>query len=134
MHMPPQIKQKLIDAALSARSHAYAPYSKFQVGAAVLTEDGTITTGANVENASYSLTICAERVAAAAAIAAGHQKIQTVAIASPGAAAPCGACRQFLTEFGKEIDILLIDTDNPKNIKEIALNDLLPQQFNLQKE
>lgn len=132
--METPLKQQLMDAALFARKNAYAPYSKFQVGAAILAEGGTITTGANVENASYSLTICAERVAAAAAIAAGHQKLLAIAIASPGAAAPCGACRQFLAEFGNKIDIILIDANNSQNVQETTLNILLPQQFKLQKE
>lgn len=132
--MTPETKQKLTDAALAVRKNAYAPYSNFQVGSAVLTEDGTIATGANIENASYSLTICAERVAAASAIAAGHQKIQAIAITSPGAAAPCGACRQFLAEFGTEIDIILIDAENPQDFQETTLEKLLPQQFNLKKD
>jgi len=132
--MDDPIKQQLIDSALDARSNAYAPYSKFQVGAAVLANDGTITTGANVESVSYGLTICAERVAAAAAIAAGQRELLAVAIASSGAAPPCGACRQFLAEFGSNMDVLLVDAENPQHVIETTLAKLLPEQFKIEKK
>src|SRR5688572_5488525 len=92
----------LVGAAWAVRLHAYAPYSKFQVGAALMAEDGRIFTGCNVENLSYSLTICAERVAIGAAIAAGVRKFLAVAIVADTAVpiSPCGACRQVLAEFG----------------------------------
>ncbi len=132
----PQLQQQLIDAALAARKKAYAPYSKFLVGAAVLTDDGAVFTGANVENASYGLTICAERVAAAAAIAAGHRKLTAVVVATAGGASPCGACRQFLAEFGGAMDVVLIDVlldaDEPANVRTTTLNELLPEQFELE--
>lgn len=124
-------KQQLIDAALNVRATAYAPYSKFLVGAAVLAEDGTITAGANVENASYGLTICAERVAATAAVAAGARKINAVAIATTGAASPCGACRQVLAEFGGAMDVFLVDADDPSSVRTTSLDQLLPEQFEL---
>ena len=133
--MEKQIQDSLLRSALEIRQQAYAPYSKFLVGAAVLTQDGTVFTGANVENASYGLTICAERVAAAAAVAAGHRKITAVAVATAGrgagGAAPCGACRQFLAEFGGSMNVLLVDVDRPENVKQISLADLLPEQFSL---
>ncbi|TWU21240.1 Cytidine deaminase [Bythopirellula polymerisocia] len=122
---------QLIPAAISARKNAYAPYSKFLVGAAVITEDGTIFTGTNVENASYGLTICAERIAAGAAVAAGHRKIMAVAVATTGAASPCGACRQFLAEFGGAMLVYLVDADKPDRIVETSLDKLLPAQFDL---
>ncbi len=122
---------QLISAAISARQNAYAPYSKFLVGAAVLTEDGTIFTGTNVENASYGLTICAERIAAGAAVAAGHRKITAVAVATEGAASPCGACRQFLAEFGGGMQVYQVDADEPDRIIETSLDKLLPAQFDL---
>ena len=131
MTMKPPVQKQLVESALAIRQQAYAPYSKFLVGAAVLTEDGSIFTGTNVENASYGLTICAERVAAAAAVAAGHRKITAVAVATAGGAAPCGACRQFLAEFGGSMDVLLVDVDRPENVKQISLADLLPEQFSL---
>ena len=129
--MEKQIQDSLLRSALEIRQQAYAPYSKFLVGAAVHTEDGSIFTGANVENASYGLTICAERVAAAAAVAAGHRKITAVAVATAGGASPCGACRQFLAEFGGSMDVLLVDVDRPENVKQMSLADLLPQQVYL---
>ena len=124
--------QKLMDAAIAIRKNAYAPYSMFLVGAAILTEDGTIVTGTNVENASYGLTICAERIAAGAAIAAGHRKITAVAVATTGGASPCGACRQFLSEFGGSMKIFQVDADNPQNVIETSLDVLLPAQFELE--
>jgi cytidine deaminase len=125
--------QKLIDAALHARKNAYAPYSKFLVGAALYTEDGAMFTGTNVENASYGLTICAERIAAGAAIAAGHRMITAVAVATEGAASPCGACRQFLAEFGGAMKVFQVDADDPTHVVETSLDVLLPEQFNLEK-
>ncbi len=123
--------QPLIDAALEAQANAYAPYSSFAVGAAVLTAEGEVFPGANVENASYGLTICAERSAAAAAVSAGTRRIEAVAIASRGAAAPCGACRQFLAEFGGSMRLLLVDPNQPKQVSETTLDKLLPEQFHL---
>ena len=116
---------------MNVRKNAYAPYSKFLVGAAVLTEDGTVYTGTNVENASYGLTICAERIAAGAAVAAGHRMIAAVAVATAGAASPCGACRQFLAEFGGGMKVFQVDADNPSHVIETSLNVLLPEQFDL---
>ncbi len=134
--MKPPVQKQLVESALAIRQQAYAPYSKFLVGAAVLTEDGAVFTGANVENASYGLTLCAERVAAAAAVAAGHRKITAVAVATAGrgagGAAPCGACRQFLAEFGRSMDVLLVDANRPENVKQMSLADLLPEQFHLE--
>lgn len=123
--------QAIVDAALAVRRNAYAPYSKYLVGAAVLTEDGTIFTGTNVENASYGLTICAERIAAGAAVAAGHRKLVAVAVATAGAASPCGACRQFLAEFGGSMKVFLVNADDPACVIETSLDVLLPEQFDL---
>jgi cytidine deaminase len=119
----------IIHAALEARQNAYAPYSNFQVGAALLTKDGAIFHGANVENASYGLTICAERAAATGAIVAGHREFLAIAVASPGGASPCGACRQFLAEFGLDLVVLTVDADQPFQIKEATLTALLPDGF-----
>jgi len=129
MSVPEQ--KRLIESALDIRQQAYAPYSKFLVGAALATKDGTVFTGTNVENASYGLTICAERVAAAAAVAAGHRKITAVAVATSGGASPCGACRQFLAEFGGSMKVYLVDADQPQSVKTMSLADLLPEQFSL---
>lgn len=98
----------LIEESRDARSRAYAPYSKFLVGAALVTDDGRHFSGANVENASYGLTICAERVAATTAVAAGARRIEAVAVtsSSPTPTPPCGACRQFLYEFNPEMTVV----------------------------
>jgi cytidine deaminase len=116
-------------AALAVRSRAYAPYSKFQVGAAVLTASGEIFAGCNVENASYGLTICAERVAIGSAVAAGHKEIVAVAVVSSGGHSPCGACRQVLSEFGPAMEVILIDADDPTKTRTTTLAALLPEQF-----
>jgi len=129
--MNAQQRQNLINAALSARQMAYAPYSKFLVGAAVLTESGTIYVGCNIENASYGLTICAERVALASAVAAGNRAVAAMAVATVGGATPCGACRQFAAEFRRDMPILLVDADHPDRILETNLAILLPSQFHL---
>ncbi len=119
----------LVQAALDAQRNAYAPYSKFHVGAAILTNDGETFVGCNVENSSFGLTICAERVAATAAVANGSNKFEIIAIVSPGGVPPCGACRQFLAEFNPDIPILIVDSNHPKEIKEVSLTDLFPQGF-----
>src|SRR5208337_1176715 len=129
--MNEQQRRALVDAALSARQMAYAPYSKFLVGAAVLTESGTIYVGCNIENASYGLTICAERVALASAVAAGNRAVAAMAVATVGGATPCGACRQFAAEFRRDMPTLLVDADHPDRILETNLAILLPSQFHL---
>jgi cytidine deaminase len=129
--MDASVQKSLVDAALAARAQAYAPYSRFQVGAAVLAESAEIFTGCNVENASYGLTICAERAAVCAAVSAGHKKIVAIAVATSGGHAPCGACRQVLSEFGPAMDILLVDADDPSQVRTTSLDKLLPEQFSL---
>lgn len=123
---------ELIRLACNARTHAHAPYSKFRVGAALLTESGEIICGCNVENASYGLTICAERVAFGTAVAAGHRRFQALAIATSGGHPPCGACRQFAAEFCDDLLILLIDSDRPDHVSENNLRELLPGRFKFQ--
>jgi homotetrameric cytidine deaminase len=130
-HVDAAKRREVIDAALAARGQAHAPYSGFRVGAAVLTTSGKIYRGANIENASFGLTLCAERVALAAAIAAGETRFALMAVASLGGAAPCGACRQFAAEFARELPILLVDADVPGGIVESNLRELLPAQFSL---
>ncbi len=124
-------RAELVETALSVRENAYAPFSGFHVGAAILAEDGRIFGGVNVENSSYGLTICAERIAAGAMISAGAKQIVAVAVATPGAASPCGACRQFLYEFGHECRVLLVDSESGQATKDAALAELLPDGFRL---
>jgi len=123
--------KKLLAAAQAARRHAYAPYSKFRVGAALLTVDGKTFTGCNVENASYGLTICAERIAVTNAVSTGYRKFQAIAIVAPCALpTPCGACRQVLAEFS---DMLVVCADSRRlatgQIYQLA--ELLPAAFHL---
>ena len=118
----------LVEAATSAREKAHAPYSGYRVGAAVLTTGGEIFTGCNVENASYGLSVCAERHAVAAAVAAGHTTFDGAAVvtSSSPAAAPCGACRQVLAEFG-QFPVVLADLDGDRRIT--SVRQLLPDAF-----
>ena len=121
-------KEKLISKAAEAALRAYAPYSRFRVGAAVLADDGTVYTGVNVENRSYGLTICAERNAIAHGIAMGMKSIKAVAIYSPDSDVPlppCGACRQVITEFASP-DALVICGDSRKNMVEIPVSEIYP--------
>lgn len=121
--------ESLIDVAILAREQAYAPYSKFSVGAALLTSDGLIFTGCNCENAVFGLAICAERVAMTKAISEGHHEFSAIAIAASPLAPPCGACRQFMAEFNTRLDIISIDTGNSRKQSRWSLTELLPQQF-----
>jgi cytidine deaminase len=118
--------RRLVRAAQTARRRAYAPYSRFPVGAAVLTRAGGVYAGCNVENASYGLTQCAERVAIQCAVAAGQRELVAVAVAGPAGISPCGACRQVMDEFGIETVILVSPRGTPLVI---PLRDLLPRPF-----
>ena len=121
--------RKLIAAAKAAQRRAHAPYSKFRVGAALLTKSGKIYTGVNVENASYGLTICAERVAITKAVSEGHRQFRAIAVVAPSASlSPCGACRQVLAEFG-DFTVICADSRNLKRVKTYRLADLLPEAF-----
>lgn len=119
----------LTAAALAAREHAHAPFSKFRVGAALEDNTGRIHTGCNVENATYGLTLCAERVAVFKAISEGVRKFQRIAIAADTDALtpPCGACRQILWEFCGDIEVILV---NPRGASEtLQLKSLFPRAF-----
>jgi len=121
----------LIAAALAARENAFAPYSKFRVGAAIEDSDGRIHTGCNVENSTYGLTVCAERVAVFKAVSEGVRKFRRVAIAADtdSLTPPCGACRQILWEFCGDIEIVLV---NPRGKTEThRLKDLFPKPFDV---
>ncbi len=123
-------KETLIEKAFEAKRKSYAPYSNFHVGAALLTKDGKIYQGANIENSSYSLTVCAERTAAFAAKLAGETKFQAIAITSDSNdfTPPCGACRQVLMEIcGEDLEVILVKPD--KESKSFKLRELLPYSF-----
>jgi len=123
--------RKLIAAAKAAQKNAHAPYSKFRVGAALLTKSGKVYTGVNVENASYGLTNCAERVAIGKAVSEGHRQFQAIAVVAPSASlSPCGACRQVLAEFG-EMVVICADSRNPRRVQIHLLSELLPHAFDL---
>lgn len=123
--------RRLLVAAKTAQRHAHAPYSKFRVGAALLTKSGQIYTGCNVENASYGLTICAERVAITKAVSDGHRQFQAIAVVCPSRKpTPCGACRQFLAEFG-DMTVICADSRNTKRAQTYRLAELLPYAFEL---
>ncbi len=118
---------ELVQRARDASTSAYAPYSHFCVGAALLANDGRIFAGCNVENASYGLTVCAERHAVAAAVAAGALQFSAIAVVSRGGVAPCGACRQVLREFGPNLRVLLCTETG--TVSETSLAALLPAAF-----
>ncbi|XP_054608872.1 zgc:103586 isoform X1 [Dunckerocampus dactyliophorus] len=122
--------KELISKCLQARDMAYCPYSSFPVGAALLTTDGAIITGCNVENASYGLTVCAERTAVQRAVAEGHTHFTAIAVTcdvKDSFVGPCGACRQVLMEFGSEWTVYLTKPDG--SYKESSLTELLPSAF-----
>ncbi|MBE3578179.1 MAG: cytidine deaminase [Limnochordales bacterium] len=120
---------RLLDAARAARLRAYAPYSQFSVGAAILTGSGEVFVGVNIENASYPATICAERAAVAAAVSAGARDLLAVAVVGPQGrpCPPCGICRQVLAEFNSEMAVVLEDGENGWHV--LSLTELLPGAF-----
>ncbi len=121
---------RLLEAARDVRLRAHAPYSKYQVGAAVLGDDGHIYGGCNLENASYGLTICAERVAIGAAISKGVIKPRAIAVVTADAASPCGACRQVLVEFNPEITVIIAG-QHDDTYRTTTAAELLPDYFRL---
>jgi len=122
-------ESKLLKAASDARREAYAPYSGFRVGSAVLCEDGKVFSGVNVESAVYGLSICAERVAIAKAVSEGYRRFDALAVIADGPTPcpPCGACRQFLAEFGSEIVVIMANTSG--ETKKARIKELLPTAF-----
>ncbi len=121
-------REQLLEQAAQARQQAYAPYSGYPVGAAVLTGTGRIFPGANVENAAYPSGMCAERAAVFGAVSAGERDIRAVAVVTDNAGAPCGSCRQVLSEFGPEATVILADPAGKVRL-ETDLKNLLPHAF-----
>ena len=127
----PNPPQDLLEAAQSAHANAYAPYSEFQVGAALRAESGTLYRGANIENASYGLSRCAEQSAVQAMASAGERSFSELVVYTTAndPATPCGACRQILFEFAKEADVYLVNDEG--TVKHYHVTDLLPDGFSL---
>jgi cytidine deaminase len=119
--------EELVAAALAARQRAYAPYSHYLVGAALLAADGSVIPGCNVENAAYPATICAERVALTSAIAQGKREFVAIAVATVNGGSPCGTCRQVMMELGS--DMLVYITDDQGHYRTTTVRDLLPDGF-----
>jgi len=122
-----KINIELIHKAIAAREKAYAPYSKYKVGAALLTADGKIYDGCNVENAAYGLCMCAERTAMFQAVSEGERNFTAIAVATENGGSPCGSCRQVLREFAPDLAVII--TDAAGNFRETTLADLLPDSF-----
>lgn len=121
-------KSELIKEALKAKEKAYVPYSNFHVGAALLTEDGQLYTGCNIENAAFGPSVCAERTAIFKAVSDGHRKVKEIAIVGDSNYSyPCGVCRQVLREFGKDATIYVANSED--DYREYKLEDLLPNSF-----
>jgi cytidine deaminase len=119
--------KELVAQALEARKKAYAPYSNYKVGAALLGRSGRVYTGCNVENAVYPLCTCAERTAIVKAVSEGEQQFVALAVVTENAGTPCGSCRQTLREFGKKTIVLIADTTG--EYRETKVGDLLPDSF-----
>jgi cytidine deaminase len=123
-----ELRGKLIESSLAARSWAYAPYSEYAVGAALLTSSGKVYDGVNVENAAYPTSMCAERVAVFKAVSEGEKNFTAIAVASSHGGTPCGACRQVLSEFGSETKVLIVNGEG-NIVQETTVAELLPGAF-----
>ncbi|MFC2053262.1 cytidine deaminase [Chloroflexota bacterium] len=122
------LKEKLVQAAIDVRQWAYAPYSRYRVGAALLADSGEIYDGVNVENAAYPTGTCAERAAIFTAVSQGERHFSAIAVVSSNGGAPCGACRQVLAEFGLDTIVFVAD-DQGRIQQETTVNELLPGAF-----
>nr|MBI2905791.1 cytidine deaminase [Chloroflexota bacterium] len=126
--MTDDIRQTLIERALAVRRWAYAPYSRYHVGAALLAASGRIYDGINVENAAYGSSICAERTALVKAVSEGERQFEALAVVTDNGGSPCGSCRQMLAEFGLDMRVLLLNGEGAV-VRETTLRDLLPDAF-----
>lgn len=120
--------QQLIDAAIAASQHAYMPYSNYRVGAALLTADGEIYGGCNIESVSFTPTVCAERTAIFKAVSEGRRQFSAIAVATRDAGSPCGVCRQMMYEFAPDLRVILADLDGKTRLV-ATLRELLPHGF-----
>ncbi len=127
-NMENDLKQKLITLAVQSRQWAYAPYSHYEVGAALITGSGKIYDGVNVENASFPAGICAERVAIFKAISEGEREFDTIVVATENGGTPCGICRQVMAEFGTDTKVIIVDESGAIHL-ETTVHDLLPKAF-----
>ena len=118
---------ELIARAVAARERAYAPYSKFKVGAALLGKSGRVYTGCNVENAAYGPSMCAERTAVFKAVSEGEREFEAIAVVTENGVSPCGTCRQVMIEFAPEMTVIIADTQG--NARRTTVRDLLPDGF-----
>jgi len=123
-----EIKDKLIQRAKEAWGRAYAPYSHYNVGAALLTESGEIYDGVNIENAVYPVGICGERTAIFKAVSEGHRSFQAIAVVTKNGGTPCGACRQVMAEFGLDTIVLIANTEG-ELVHQLTVAELLPYSF-----
>jgi len=128
MSLSKEDKQSLIDLANEARARAYAPYSRYRVGAALRTRSGRVYTGVNVENAAYPASICAERSAVFKAVSEGEREFEVVAVVTDNGGSPCGSCRQVMAEFGLDTVVLIADGSG-KLVNETTVGALLPDAF-----
>ena len=128
MKLTNEERQSLIALANDARKHAYVPYSKYPVGAAVRTKSGRLYTGVNVENAAYPQTMCAERVAIFKAVSEGESEFEVIAVVTNNGGSPCGGCRQVMAEFGLDTVVLIADGEGHLQ-KEMTVAELLPEAF-----
>jgi len=128
MALGDDVRDDLIRQARDARTHAYAPYSNYAVGAALLTRGGRIYTGANVENAAYPLTTCAETAAVVKAVSEGEREFGAMAVVTKNGGSPCGACRQVMAEFGLDTVVLVAD-ESGHLVRSTTVGELLPEAF-----
>lgn len=128
-----KIHRELITRALSIRQKAYAPYSKYHVGAALLTTSGKIYEGINIENSAFPVTVCAERVAVFKAVSEGERSFQAIVVATQDGGSPCGSCRQVMFEFAPQMQVLTVD-EQGKVVLDVKVKDLLPYGFSMQEE
>lgn len=128
MQITAEMRRKLIEHAINARKRAYAPYSNYAVGAALMTASGKIITGVNVENAAYPTSMCAERTAVFSAVAQGEREFRAIAVVTDNGGTPCGSCRQVLSEFGLDTLVMIARADG-QVVLETTVAGLLPEAF-----